>query len=286
MLVDPQFLFRFEREPASVAPGSPFQLGDYELASRLSFFLWSSIPDAELLAEAGRGTLKDPAVLRAAGAADAGRSQGRCAGRQLRRPVAAAARAAQRAARFARVGREPPAVVPARNRAAVPDDHPRGPQRRSISSMPTSRSSTSVWRGTTAFPVFAARGCVASLSQPDDPRRGLLGQGSILTVTSAANRTSPVTRGKWVLENVLGAPPPPPPPGVETNLEEDAAQVKVTSLRQRMELHRANPACASCHKLMDPIGFSLENFDNTGKWRTVDGTATIDASGRLADGTG
>ena len=105
-----------------------------------------------------------------------------------------------------------------------------------------------------------------------DPRRGLLGQGSILTVTSAANRTSPVTRGKWVLENVLGAPPPQPPPGVETNLEKDAAQVKVTSLRQRMELHRANPVCASCHQLMDPIGFSLENFDNTGKWRTLDGT--------------
>jgi hypothetical protein len=120
---------------------------------------------------------------------------------------------------------------------------------------------------------------------PGDPRRGLLGQGSILTVTSAANRTSPVTRGKWVLENVLGAPPPNPPPGVETNLEKDAQQVKVTSLRQRMELHRANPACASCHRLMDPIGFSLENFDNTGKWRTLDGQTPIDASGRLGDGT-
>ena len=120
---------------------------------------------------------------------------------------------------------------------------------------------------------------------PDDPRRGLLGQGSLLTVTSAANRTSPVTRGKWVLENVLGAPPPQPPPGVETNLEKDAAQVKVTSLRQRMELHRANPVCASCHQLMDPIGFSLENFDNTGRWRTLDGRTPIDASGALVDGT-
>jgi hypothetical protein len=120
---------------------------------------------------------------------------------------------------------------------------------------------------------------------PDDPRRGLLGQGSLLTVTSAANRTSPVTRGKWVLENVLGAPPPQPPPGVETNLEKDAAQVKVTSLRQRMELHRTNPVCASCHQIMDPIGFSLENFDNTGKWRTLDGRTSIDASGTLVDGT-
>jgi hypothetical protein len=119
----------------------------------------------------------------------------------------------------------------------------------------------------------------------DDPRRGLLGHGSILTVTSAANRTSPVTRGKWVLENVLGVPPPAPPPGVETNLEKDAEQVKVTSLRQRMELHRNNPACASCHRLMDPIGFSLENFDNTGKWRTLDGKTPIDASGVMVDGS-
>ena len=120
---------------------------------------------------------------------------------------------------------------------------------------------------------------------PDSPRRGLLGQGSMLTLTSAANRTSPVVRGKWILENVLGAPPPQPPPGVETNLEKDPAQVKVTSLRQRLELHRASPACASCHRLMDPIGLALENFDHTGKWRTIDGKAPIDATGQLADGT-
>jgi hypothetical protein len=119
----------------------------------------------------------------------------------------------------------------------------------------------------------------------DSPRRGLLGQGSILTVTSAANRTSPVQRGKWVLENVLGAPPPQPPPGVETNLEPDPAQVKATSLRQRMEMHRNNPACASCHSIMDPIGFALENFDHAGKWRMLDGTSPIDASGQLVDGT-
>jgi hypothetical protein len=117
------------------------------------------------------------------------------------------------------------------------------------------------------------------------PRRGLLGHGSILTVTSAANRTSPVQRGKWVLENVLGAPPPQPPPGVETNLEADAAQVKATSLRQRMELHRRNAACSGCHSIMDPIGFALENFDHAGKWRTLDGATPIDASGQLVDGT-
>jgi len=120
---------------------------------------------------------------------------------------------------------------------------------------------------------------------PDSPRRGLLGHGSILTVTSAANRTSPVQRGKWVLENLLGAPPPQPPPGVETNLEADAAAVKATSLRQRLELHRRSPACASCHSIMDPIGFALEHFDHTGKWRTTDGATPIDASGLLVDGT-
>ena len=107
----------------------------------------------------------------------------------------------------------------------------------------------------------------------------------MLTLTSAANRTSPVVRGKWVLENLLGAPPPQPPPGVETNLEKDPQQVKVTSLRQRLEQHRANAACASCHRLMDPIGLALENFDHTGKWREKDGGVAIDASGQLADGT-
>jgi hypothetical protein len=117
------------------------------------------------------------------------------------------------------------------------------------------------------------------------PRRGLLGHGSILTVTSAANRTSPVQRGKWVLENLLGAPPPQPPPGVETNLDADPALTKATSLRQRMEQHRVNPACSSCHKIMDPIGFALENFDHAGKWRTLDGKTPIDATGQMMDGT-
>jgi hypothetical protein len=107
----------------------------------------------------------------------------------------------------------------------------------------------------------------------------------MLTVTSVATRTSPVQRGKWILDTLLGVPPPAPPPGVETNLDKDAAQVKVTSLRQRLELHRASPVCASCHNLMDPIGFSLENFDLVGAWREKDGPTKIDASGKLADGT-
>jgi hypothetical protein len=117
-----------------------------------------------------------------------------------------------------------------------------------------------------------------------NPRRGLLGHGSMLTVTSVATRTSPVSRGKWILENLLGTPPPVPPPGVETNLGEGEAN-KTTSLRQRLEEHRKNPTCASCHRIMDPLGFSLENFDLVGTWREFDGPTPIDATGQLADGT-
>jgi hypothetical protein len=120
---------------------------------------------------------------------------------------------------------------------------------------------------------------------PSNPRRGLLGHGSMLTVTSVATRTSPVSRGKWILENLLGTPAPVPPPGVETNLEKDPVQVKTTSVRQRMEAHRANPVCASCHKIMDPIGLSLENFDQIGTWRERDSGVPIDSSGQLVDGT-
>jgi hypothetical protein len=119
---------------------------------------------------------------------------------------------------------------------------------------------------------------------PDSPRRGLLGQGSVLTVTSIATRTSPVARGKWVLENLLGTPAPVPPPGVETNLG-GAEAAKTSSLRQRLEAHRASPVCASCHRIMDPMGFALENFDLIGEWREYDGPTKIDSTGQLADGT-
>jgi hypothetical protein len=120
---------------------------------------------------------------------------------------------------------------------------------------------------------------------PSSPRRGLLGQGSILTVTSVATRTSPVSRGKWILENLLGTPAPVPPASVDTNLDKDPEAVKVTSLRQRLERHRTNPVCASCHKIMDPPGFALENFDLIGAWRDLDGRTPIDSSGVLVDGT-
>ena len=284
VLVDPQFLFRFEREPAAVTPGAAFRLGDIELASRLSFFLWSSIPDEALMADARRGALKNPVVL----------------DKQVRRMLADP-RADALVSNFAGQW-----LLLRELRNARPDSPDwDGNLRQSFQRetemlfrtvMQEDRSVIDLLDADFTFvderlarhygiPNVRGSRMRRIVLPPGDPRRGLLGQGSILTVTSAANRTSPVTRGKWVLENVLGAPPPNPPPGVETNLEKDAQQVKVTSLRQRMELHRANPACASCHRLMDPIGFSLENFDNTGKWRTLDGQTPIDASGRLADGT-
>src|SRR4029079_2612888 len=118
------------------------------------------------------------------------------------------------------------------------------------------------------------------------PRRGLLGHGSFLTVTSAGNRTSPVQRGKWILENLLGAPVPSPPPGVDTNLAASAGPGgQATSVRQRLERHRANPSCASCHSVMDPIGFSFENYDLIGKWRDADSGMPVNAAGQLVDGT-
>jgi mono/diheme cytochrome c family protein len=284
VLVDPNFLFRFEREPASVASGTPFRLSDLELASRLSFFLWSSIPDDELRETAMRGQLKNPAVLE----------------RQVRR-LLADPRADALVSNFAGQWlflRELKNVRPDSSdfdenlrrsfqqetellfRAIVRED-------RSIVDLLDADFTFVDERlakhyGMTG--VLGSRVRRVTLAA-DDPRRGLLGHGSVLTVTSAANRTSPVVRGKWVLDNLLGMPPPQPPPGVETNLEKDAAQVKVTSLRQRLEMHRANAACASCHKVMDPIGLTLENFDHVGKWRTMDGKAAIDATAQLVDGT-
>jgi mono/diheme cytochrome c family protein len=284
VLVDPNFLFRFEREPEGVAPGTPFRLSDLELASRLSFFLWSSIPDDELREVAARGQLKNPAVLE----------------RQVRR-LLADPRADSLVSNFAGQWlflRELKNVRPDSPdfdenlrrsfqqetellfRTIVREDRP-------IIDLLDADFTFVDERLAKHYGMEGIHGSrVRRVSLPaNDPRRGLLGQGSVLTVTSAANRTSPVVRGKWVLDNLLGMPPPQPPPGVETNLEKDAAQVKVTSLRQRLELHRANPVCAACHNVMDPIGLTLENFDHVGKWRTVDGQTSINATAQLVDGT-
>ena len=239
VLVDPNFLFRFEREPANVAPGTPFRLTDLELASRLSFFLWSSVPDDELREAAVRGQLKNPAVLE----------------RQVRR-LLADPRADALVSNFAGQWlflRELKNVRPDSPdfdenlrrsfqqetellfRTVVREDRP-------IIDLLDADFTFVDERLARHYGMEGIRGSrVRRVTlAANDPRRGLLGHGSVLTVTSAANRTSPVVRGKWVLDNLLGMPPPQPPPGVETNLEKDAAQVKVTSLRQRLEVHRAN----------------------------------------------
>jgi len=283
-LVDPQFLFRLEREPAGLAVGAPYRVSDIDLASRLSFFLWSSIPDDELIDLAARGALRQPQELE----------------RQVRRML-------QDPRADALVNSFAGQWLFLRELKNARPDSPDfdGNLRQSMQRETELLFRTIVFEDRSVVDFLDAdftfvderlarhygipnvRGSrMRRVTIPaDSPRRGLLGQGSVLTLTSAANRTSPVVRGKWILENLLGAPPPNPPPGVETNLEKDPEQVKVTSLRQRLELHRASPQCASCHRMMDPIGLALENFDHTGKWRTMDGKTAIDASGRLADGT-
>jgi hypothetical protein len=284
VLVDPQFLFRFEREPADVAAGAAYRLSDLELASRLSFFLWSSTPDDELLDVARRGALKDPVTLE----------------RQVRRMLADA-RAEALVSNFAGQWLFLRELKNARPDSPDFDGSLRQSLQRETEMLFRSvlREDRSVIDFLDADFTYVDERLARHYGIPDvrgsrmrrvtlppgDPRRGLLGQGSILTLTSAANRTSPVVRGKWIMENLLGAPPPQPPPGVETNLEKDPSQVKVTTLRQRLEQHRGSPTCAACHRLIDPVGLALENFDHTGKWRTVDAKMPIDATGQLTDGT-
>ena len=284
ILVDPQFLFRFEREPARLAPGVAYRITDLELASRLSFFLWSSVPDDALLAVAAKGTLSAPAVLE----------------RQVRRMLADP-KADALVTNFASQWLYLRELQNAKPDTPEFDGNLRQSFQRETellfrTIMREDRSVVDLLDANFTFVderlarhygIPGIRGSRMRRVElpPDSPRRGLLGQGAILTVTSAANRTSPVQRGKWVLENVLGAPPPQPPPGVETNIDGDASKSKAVSLRQRMEQHRANAACASCHRVMDPIGFAMENFDHAGKWRVADGATPIDATGVLVDGT-
>jgi mono/diheme cytochrome c family protein len=286
MLVSPEFLFRIERDPANVAAGAPYALGDRELASRLSFFLWSSIPDDELLSAAERGKLKDPAVL----------------AQQVKRMLADP-RSSALVTNFAgqwlylrnmRTHAPDPAAFPDF------DDNLREAfqQETELFIEANLREDRSLIDLLTANFTFLNERLARHYGVPgiygshfrrvtfaDNSRGGLLGQGSVLTVTSYPTRTSPVLRGKWLLENILGTPPPPPPPNVPA-LKDTGESGKPASVRERMELHRKNPVCASCHARMDPLGFALENFDGIGRWRTADeGDTPIDASGVMPDGT-
>jgi cytochrome c551/c552 len=285
VLVDPQFIFRFEREPDTVAAGSVYRISDLELASRLSFFMWSSIPDDELLKLAAQGKLHEPGVLE----------------EQARRMLADP-RAEALVNNFAGQWLYLREVKNARPQTRDFDENLRQSFRRETELFFDSivREDHSVLDLLNADYTFVDERLARHYGIPDiygsqfrrvtlndGSRRGLLGQGSILLVTSVANRTSPVARGKWVLENILGSPPPLPPPNVPAldDVAAKAASAEPVSVRQKMELHRTNAVCAACHKIMDPIGFSLENFDLTGKWRTKDGTAPIDATGQMVDGT-
>ncbi len=287
LLTSPKFLFRIERAPEAVEPGAAYPVTDLELASRLSFFLWSSIPDDELLAQVSAGKLSQPKVYAAQVA------------RMLADPKAAAL-VDNFAGQWLYL-RNLDGFVP--NSQGFPDfdDNLRQGLKKETqlffaSIVEEDRSVLDLMTASYTFlnervaKHYGVRGVYGPhfrrVELTDERRFGLLGKGSVLMVSSHTDRTSPVVRGKWVLENVLGTPPPAPP--AEVPMLEEVDPEGVLTWRQKLEAHRANPACAGCHATMDPIGFALENFDAVGAWREHDkgvGTPPIDASGRLADGT-
>ncbi len=285
ILVSPEFLFRMEYEPKGVKSGESYKISDLELASRLSFFLWSSIPDEELLSLAEQNQLNQARTLK----------------RQVERMMADP-RAKSLVTNFAGQWlflRNMERVLP--DPLAFPnfDDNLRQALQTETelvieTMIQEDRSVVEILDSDFTFVNerlanhYGIEGIYGSEFQridiTDNKRRGLLGHGSILTVTSYPNRTAPTIRGKWVLQQILGTPPPPPPPNVPT-LKEDST-TRVLTMRERMEKHRANPACAVCHKVMDPLGFALENFDGLGRWRETSGDGNdIDSSGVLPDGT-
>jgi hypothetical protein len=286
-LVSPQFLFRIEREPEQARPGAAFRVSDVELASRLSFFLWSSAPDDELLDAAEAGRLHDPAVLRAQTA------------RMLRDPRSQALvdNFAAQWLQLRQLSAAAPDILKFRD---YDQTLVRAFQRetelfldsvlredRSILELITANYTFLNGRLAEHYGIPHIQGSFFRrvTFPPDSPRGGLLGQGGILTLTSYPTRTSPVLRGKYVLENLLAAPPPPPPPDVPALKTESETPGQDLPMREAMTLHRASPACSGCHARMDPIGFALENFDAIGQWREKDGGQAIDASGALPDGT-
>ena len=284
ILASPDFVFRAEPDPPRAASGSVYRLGDLALASRLSFFLWSSIPDDELLTVASQGKLTRDEIF----------------DRQVRRMLAdprAGALVDNFAGQWLQL-RNLNSAQPNSTEFPDFDDNLRQGFRRETELLfeTVMRENRSVLELLNADFTYVNERLARHYGIPnvygsqlrrvpvtDPARRGILGHGSILTVTSHADRTSPVVRGKWILENLFGVPPPPPLPGVA--LKEEGDEVKAQTMRERMERHRANPECASCHRLMDPLGFALENFDAVGAWRTSEAGKPIDTSGRLVNGT-
>jgi mono/diheme cytochrome c family protein len=284
ILVGPEFLFRIERDPPGTEPDTAYRLSDLELASRLSFFLWSSIPDDELLSIAESGKLTEPTIL----------------AQQVRRMLADA-RAKALITNFTSEWlylRNIPSARPDPDVFPQFDENLREAMRtetelfvesiihedRRVTDLLDANYSYLNERLARHYGIPDVYGShFRRVSLPAEQRGGILGHAGILMVTSYANRTAPTIRGNWVLENILASPPPPPPPNVPSLAENRAT--RDMSMRQRLEQHRANPVCATCHAQMDPLGFALENFDAIGKWRTADGKAKIDPSGTLPNGT-
>jgi Protein of unknown function (DUF1592)/Protein of unknown function (DUF1588)/Protein of unknown function (DUF1587)/Protein of unknown function (DUF1585)/Protein of unknown function (DUF1595)/Planctomycete cytochrome C len=284
ILASPEFLFRFEPDPSNIAANTVYRIDDLALASRLSFFLWSSIPDDQLLTVASQGKLKDPVVLQ----------------QQVKRMLADR-RSNALIANFAEQWlflRNLKAAAPDLEAFPDFDDNLRRAMKEETtlffdSIMREDRSVVDLLNADYTFVnerlarhygmpnIYGSQ--FRRVKVPGEARRGLLGQASILTVTSYPNRTSPVERGKWILTNLLGVPPSPPPPNVPP-LQENSENGKPRSLRERMEQHRKDPVCAGCHKSMDPIGFALENFDAVGHWRNNDEGGKIDPSGTMFNG--
>jgi mono/diheme cytochrome c family protein len=283
ILSSPNFVFRAEQD-APAPPGTVYPISDLELASRLSFFLWSSIPDDELIEVASRGTLHRPATLE----------------RQVRRMLAdrrSDALISNFAGQWLQL-RNLRASIPDQNDFPDFDDNLRQAFRRETELLFQSvmRGDRSVLELLTADYTFVNERLARHygiphvygshfrrVAVPDEARRGLLGHGSVLLLTSHPDRTSPVLRGKWILDNLLGTPPPPPPANVPA-LEESQGPTPRT-VREQLEIHRRSPTCAGCHRMMDPLGLALENFDAVGGWRNRDAGSPIDASAELTDGT-
>jgi hypothetical protein len=291
LLADTEFVYRGETEPANLAPGRSYRISDVELASRLSFFLWSSIPDEELLNLAVQGRLRNPLVLE----------------QQVRRMLAdprSEALVSNFTGQWLNV-RGMRDVDPVVSLYPDFDDNLRQAFQREVelffgSIVREDRSILDLLTADYTFVnerlalhygipnVYGSQFRRVTLGPAHDARRGLLGKGALLTVTSQPARTSPVARGKWFLQTFLGVSPPDPPPNVpavKPKAEDAAGNTKAPTMRQRMEEHRASPVCASCHKIFEPIGLSLENFDAVGTWRTEDEGTPIDPSGVLVDGT-
>jgi hypothetical protein len=287
ILIDPDFIYRAEIEPAKVVAGTPYQISDLELASRLSFFLWSSIPDNELINLASANKLHEPRVLK----------------QQVDRMIAdprSQALVQNFTGQWLNIrglaAREPTVNLFPDFDSTLRDAFKREIELFFSSIIQEDRSITDLLTADYTFvnerlakhygipDIYGPQFRRVQLGPDQDMRRGLLGKGALLTITSEAARTSPVKRGKWFLQTFLGVSPPDPPPGVVIKLDQQAGETPKT-MRARLQIHSTNPTCATCHKMFEPLGLAMENFDPVGEWRTIEAGTPIDSVGVVTDGT-